>query len=326
MVYRENEENMRTNTTTKRLNIAAFGLLAGALVLSGCETEDNRPGIPEPDTSARKLGELCEVGGMPACDTGLSCYTGGDMMGQGTCIPDRFATACRPNPCGEGLCIGRGDPNVTTFCNCPGGSEWDGFTCVDGGPGYQGDVTAGTTCPQEELAPGVPDDATADCPPGSFCTSDSGGGDCLEFNFAMSGTLNGGDFDVTATSSAAESDLSCVRGAEGAFDLVIGGDTASAIVDGANEITISVFDNDALGGGSLLIWPQDSVDSRQGDAASVDVDVDGTSASAVGGDFTIVDVVDVDPGAVGGTFYIGLPGTEFVTGRFIAPCPAPAAE
>lgn len=318
--------------------VGVWTLAASLAALAGCETDDPRPGPPPVDLSDRQFGEQCGGMGDPACASGLTCFNG-------TCTQDRFATACTPNPCGTGVCNARGEAgmDILAFCRCGSGEEWDGFTCVAGGPGFAGDVTADTTCPAEEIAPMIPDETTADCPMGSFCTepADGSGGDCLEFNLSVSGTLNGKMLDITATSTAIEAGLQCVReyitdgeGDSAGLKLVMTGDLATALVDGATSVTIDLSEFDAIGGGSAIVWPQAMAPAPGGDAGFVDIVVEGGASAgtlaAVGGDFTISSVsgpdadedglIDDSMGAVGGTFYIGLPGTEFVAGAFVAPC------
>ena len=308
-----------------------------AFALSACTTEDGRPGVNFADfEKPRGLGELCDD--TLTCDTGLTCFNN-------TCTPDRFAAACTPNPCGDGVCNARGPEGgpLLAFCRCPSGEEWNGTTCAMGGPSFPGSITD-TTCPAAELAPGVPDETTADCPANSFCTA-SASGDCLELFVDISGEIGGNAFGANVmTSSTSSVTAECIReyvdGGEGDSDgirLVVTGTAAAMIAPGASSIVIDISNADVLAGGSTIIWPQAStVPDPQSDAGFGDVMITSTStifdysAAGIGGSVLISsvsgpdadddDLIDDGEGAVGGEFFIGFDGGDFITGAFTVEC------
>ncbi|MBX2813984.1 MAG: hypothetical protein KTR25_19370 [Myxococcales bacterium] len=305
------------------------------------------------DLSERGLGEACdpnpdaEESDIPDCQAGLGCF-------EGVCTPETYITACTPNPCGEdNVCNARSEvdanglptgENLIVICRCAPGLEWDGTTCLaseapEGFPEFSGSVLGfeedGTaqTCPGPEGQPGVP--GATDCPEDSFCDAASSGR-CLEYNFSMVGTINGADVDI-ATTGLEQTTIECIQEyleadsttSEG-VKLVIAGDLAGQISTGANTVTIDVSNNDVLSGNQALILPQVDAPPLRSDSGIVDVIIEGdtvSSLAALGGQFTIDSVsdgnaTDDDNGAIGGTFFIGLPDAEFLAASFVIPCGA----
>ena len=314
---------------TKLSQWSLLGVMVGALAASACTTEDSRPGVNTADFNLpRGLGELCDD--TLVCATGLTCF-------EGTCTPDRFATACAGADCGEdGVCNARGEEgNVLTFCRCASGDEWNGETCVMGGPSPEGSETT-TECPAEELAPGVPDEDTADCPTGTFCTAASGG-DCLRPNLTLSGNIGGSTIAVSFADLAGTSSVTCVRkyfdddsGDSDGIQVVLGGAVSSSVAAGATNITIDLSMFDGAGGGSAIVWPQMSAPDPASDAGFSNVTVTGAlnnfDAAAIGGEFNITrsggpdededDLIDDGTGFLTGSFYLGFGNGEFLTGAF----------
>ncbi len=302
--------------------IIAFMLAAPS---AACLVEDPRG--PERDQYFEAPGDLGEYGalcgdGFTACASGFTCY-------DSACTPDAIVASCTAAPsCGDGFCIARGDSFETTFCNCPSGQVWNGVTCIaDASPDFPGSVIA-LACPQEDLVPGEPDPATEDCPAGSFCTSASGG-DCLQFVANVMGDFNGTTLMGSVTNGTAETDATCTRlvdadDAGAGLRLEFTGALATTL-GATTSITIELTEFDGTGTGFAIVWPQGGGNAAPGsDAGYVDVSVDGTSASGAGGFFDI----DVQTGAdapenvVGGSFYVGFEGGDFITGAFTTPCGA----
>lgn len=336
----------------KIYQLLIMAVTTGMFVFAGCTTDDPRDRGSFADADRpRGLGEQCSD--MEPCATGLTCL-------DGTCTPDAFAAACTPNPCAEGLCNARGETDIQTLCRCGGipvstasaaagitGFLWDGATCVaDAFPAWPGSVTPSTTCPAAELAPGVPDETTADCPVNdfTFCTADSGG-DCLEWFVELNGSIDGQVFGGSTTGGPVL-DLDqarCIReyiegndsGDSAGMELVITGTLADSLFPGTSSITIDVSRFDAVGGGTAIVWPQSNAPEPQSDAGFVDVTVTSTrgttfTGAAIGGEFIVDSVsgpdsdedkrIDDSEGAIGGEFYLGLPNGDFISGAFTVNC------
>ncbi len=332
-------------------------LIAIAALSYSCETDDPRVRLPagsQPadegpgdDPSPRGLAELCGED-TPDCADGLSCY-------QGVCIPTPYAEACTPNPCGDrGLCNARGpldeDGNIAegdllVICRCPAADEeWDGSTCrasasAEGYPSFTGSVLEeGESCPGPEAQPDVP--GATDCPGDSFCDA-AAAGSCLEYNLSVVGTLDGRDIDVGATGSDGTT-VECTRKyleAEGDEDtdrvsdgvtLVITGTLAEQISPGATSITIDTSGGDVLDGEPLLVLPADNPAESRGDSVTASLTVDDADLSVLGGRLTIDSasgpdddedgLIDDDEGAIGGTFFLGLSGDQYLAGAFVVRC------
>ena len=322
---------------TKLSQWSLMGVMVGALAASACTTKDTRPGVMLDDFERdRGLGEQCTD--TLLCADGLTCV-GFDAMTntRGVCTPERFATACEAEDCGEGVCNARGETGmVQTFCRCPSGEAWDGDTCVMGGPDAEGSETE-TECPEEELAPGVVDEDTANCPTGTFCTA-STGGDCLRPNLTISGSINSSTIGTSFADLAGVSSVSCVRkyfdddsGDSDGITIVISGAASSSIAVGSSSITIDLSMFDGVAGGTAIVWPQMSAPDPASDAGFVDVTITGTGTTAfdgaaIGGEFNVSlssgpdededDLIDDGTGFVSGSFFLGLGGSDFITGAF----------
>lgn len=340
-----------------RATVVTRSMLAGVLLVSGCETEDPRVAFPagfEPadegpggDPSPRGLGEVCGER-TPDCGDGLSCY-------EGTCTPTPYAEACTPNPCGDsGLCNARGEVNdsgeiaeegIVLVCRCTlDNEEWDGATCQqsaseDGYPQFSGSILGpDETCPGPKEQLGVP--GATDCPAGSFCDAASAGR-CLEYNAAFVGMLEGRTIDVSATGREATT-VECIReyfaGEEGeapsgdtdGVKLAISGALAEAISGGSASVTLDLSNNDVLGETTLLVFPQDNAPEPRADAVFATLSIGDTRLASLGGRFTLDSVsgpdedednlIDDGEGAIGGSFFIGLPDEQFLAGAFVVPC------
>ncbi|MEL7369580.1 MAG: hypothetical protein AAFN74_11750 [Myxococcota bacterium] len=332
-----------------------IGVALGTTASVGCTTNDPREGINVEDAQRpRGLGEQCSD--MEACADGLTCF-------DNTCTPDAFAAACTPSPCGEGLCNARGDATVTAFCRCGGinvstasaaagisGFLWDGVTCVaDTFPTWPGSVTPDTKCPAEELAPGVPDEETADCPDTEFtvCTAASGG-DCLDVFVSLDGRIGDRIFGGSTTGGAALTEATCIREyvrtpangddeeeIDGAgLQLVFTGTLAASLSPGATQIVVAASNFDALSTGATVVWPQMNASMPLSDSGFVDVTITSTTgtvmSSATAGEFIVDnvsgpdvdedDIIDDGTGVVGGEFYLGLPNGDFLSGAFTVNC------
>lgn len=340
-----------------RATVVTISMLASVLSIFSCETEDPRVVFPagsEPvdegpgdDPSPRGLGELCGEN-TPACGDDLSCY-------EGTCTPTAYAEACDPNPCGDsGLCNARGEVDdsgniseegIVLVCRCAlGNEEWNGTTCQqsaseDGFPQFSGSVLGpDETCPGPEGQPGVP--GATDCPEGSFCDAASAGR-CLEYNASFVGMLDGRAIDVRATGRDSTT-VECVReylaaeagedpsGETDGIKLTISGALAEAISGGPDSITLDLSNNDVLGETTLLVFPQDSAPEARADTVFASLNIGDTQLASLGGQFTLDSVsgpdddgdnlIDDGEGALGGTFFIGLPDEQFLAGAFVVPC------
>ncbi len=380
----------------KKLNqILIACMVAG--VATACVTDDPRGGLKQPFIdefgNAAGLGEVCKwvipddcasdadcgVGGTCSfdadydgnvcnrtCDSGFTCYDerGSLEVNPDFCLTDRFAAACTTAPtCGDGFCAARGDATVATFCNCDSGNVWNGGTCIeDVFPEWPGSLTE-TTCPAAEIAPGVPDPTTADCPADSFC---DGRGRCLEQFVELDGSISSNTFSGSVTLgevltlaecrreyySDGDDDDDLVTG--NGYQLVITGNLADTLITGATEIVIDISENDAVGGGSFIVWPQTGAPDPAGDAGFVDFSVTGgtlggTDEDGIGGYFSTISVTGEDllpvngvaddstgrpaddpddgdgalddgTGVIGGQFFIGLGGTDYVSGAFTVDC------
>lgn len=344
-----------------------LSLAAGALIFVGCETDDPRPPPPPVDNSPRQLGELCYLGDdaeddTPDCAESLSCFPVSDDTG--VCTNELFAEACTAAdgegnlPCSDEAaeCNARGTSaeDLVTFCRCPEGQDWDGANgCADIGATFAGSVLdEGQTCPPANLANGDPDPNAVECPENTtFCTEEESGGDCLAYDFTVTGTVTGASVDFAATSTTgAQEDVVCIRSyeVEGEGDdatttsngltLEISGDVAGQIA-GAGEVSIQLIDFDVSGADNAIIWPRDRVEPRSRDSAYLDVTIDGETIQAIGGSFTVSEVVGTaedgiipdGEGQIAGNFYIALPEGDFLTGSYVSDCgtnvvaPAPAA-
>ena len=328
------------------ITIDAFGVAA-------CTTEDPRRGIDPSDAARpRGLGEQCND--MAACAAELTCMNG-------ACTPDAFAAACTPNPCGEGFCNARGETEAQAFCRCDGipvstasaaagitGFLWDGTTCVaDTFPAWPGSVTPDTTCPAVELAPGVPDDTTANCPVNTFCTEQEKGGDCLELFVELDGNIGGAPFGGSIIGGSLLNEAECVReyidgdedGRSLGMRLVITGTLAASLFPGASNITVDVSSFDAVRGGPAIVLrrPQSSnAPEPRSDSGYVDVAVTSTQGDfivgALGGEFIVDSVsgpdinennrIDSGKGAIGGEFYLGFGNGNYASGAFTVNCGA----
>lgn len=331
--------------------ILIIGAAVTAFGVPACTTKDPREGFSAEDAARpRGLGERCNA--MAACATGLTCL-------EGTCTPDAFAAACTPSPCGEGLCNARGTEQVLAFCRCGGipvsapskaadveNFLWDGSTCVeDVFPKWPGSVTHDTTCPAVELAPGVPDESTADCPVNdfTFCTEQKRGGDCLELLVELEGRIKGTRLGGSITGGAVLKEARCIReyiegkkdGSSDGMQLVITGTSAASLFPGTSTITIDISAFDAArGGAAMIVWPRDHAPYPRCDAGFVDVTITSTgsafSQNALGGEFIIASVsgpdanddkrVDSGKGAIGGEFYLDLDNDDYLSGAFTVRC------
>ena len=335
----------------KLSQLTLMSIVAGALAVSACQTEDPREGINLTNAALpRGLGERCEPDEGLTCATGLTCYE--SRVGAAkTCTPDAIAAACTPNLCGDnGLCNARGDADIYAFCRCDSGFQWDGNTCIAApGPAFQPRLnTTGLTCPAKELVPGVPDETTADCPMGDgvFCTTDdpAGAGDCFAYNAGLNWSIGGAMDSRMVSGSTVATNAFCTReyvdGGEGDSDgmkLTLTGTVASQLAAGAMMVVIDVSNFDAVGGGSFTVWPQMGAPDPAGDAGFVSFSItggaaDGYSESAIAGEFNINfvagpdsdedDLIDDDEGDVGVDFILALPNGDFVAGAMTIPCGA----
>lgn len=308
---------------------------------------------PGDDPSPRGLAELCGEN-TPACRDGLSCYEGvcTPTAYATACTPNPCGES--------GLCNARGDiaedgaitgENIVVICRCTApNEEWDGTTCrasasEDGFPAFSGSVLApGETCPGPEAQPDVP--GATDCPAETFCDA-TAAGSCLEYQLSLVGMLGGRDIDVRATGSESTT-VQCIReyvsaeaGEDGAeasapsgrsagLQLVITGALAEAISPGAPSVTIDVSNGDVLGGRPFLVLPRANAPAPRGDSVVATLAIDAVELEALGGHVTLDSVsgpdenadnlIDDNTGAVGGTFFLGLPEGQFLAGAFVAPC------
>jgi len=319
---------------------------------------------PGEDPSARGFGELCNDV-TPVCRDGLSCYEGTctPAVYATACTPNPCG--------GQGLCNARSDlaedgtptgENLVLICRCPApNEEWDGTTCrasssADGYPAFNGTVLApGETCPGPEAQPDVL--GATDCPAGTFCDA-TAAGRCLEYQLSLVGALGGRDIDVGVTGSESTT-VECIReyvlaepAADGAeppaasglsagLKLVITGALAEAVSPGALSVTVDVSNGDVLSGLPFLVLPQTNVPAPRGDSVSASLVIDVAPLAALGGQVTLDSVsgpdengdglIDDATGAVGGTFFLGLPEGQFLAASFVVPCgpnevvPAPGA-
>jgi hypothetical protein len=308
---------------------------------------------PGDDPSPRGLGERCGDS-TPICRDGLSCYEGTctPTVYANACTPNPCGAS--------GVCNARSDigedgaptgENMVLICRCPAPNEqWDGSTCrvsasEDGYPAFSGSVLApGETCPGPEAQPGVP--GATDCPAATFCDA-TAAGRCLEYQLSLVGALGGRDIEVGVTGSASTT-VECVReyvlaeppsdGAEPAapsglsdgLKLVISGALAEAISPGALAVSVDVSNGDVLSSLPFLVLPQANAPAPRGDSVIASLVIDGTELAALGGQVTLDSVsgpdddgdgvIDDGTGAVGGTFFLGLPEGQFLAGSFVVPC------
>lgn len=330
--------------------------VALTMIASGvaCTTDDPRGDIRQQffrSDEPRQLGELCG-GGFGACapGTNLVCY-------DGACTPADIAAACNfPNasPCGEdAFCIARGNTdgtNLTTICNCSTGDIWDSMTCITDPRAALPASTIGTnTCPLEfvldanengQLDSGdVPTENTENCPMGSFCSSNDGGGDCVEPVANVAGSIGGAAIAGVLTGAAVD-DVTCARKylpndedgeTQGSSGIVvtIGGAAAGALVPGATTIVVESFDRSF--DSSFFVWPRTNAPDPQDDSGRVNLDVDGTITEAIGGDWDVVAATGMPPemgdgripngeGRFFAQFYLGLGGADFLQGTLNIAC------
>jgi len=308
---------------------------------------------PGDDPSPRGLGERCGDN-TPLCRDGLSCYEGTctPTVYANACTPN----PCGDN----GLCNARSDlgadgapsgENMVLICRCPAPNEaWDGTTCrvsanEAGYPAFSGSVLApGETCPGPEAQPGVL--GATDCPAPTFCDA-TAAGRCLEYQLSLVGALGGRDIEVGVTGIESTT-VECIReyvlaeppadGAEPAapaalsngLKLVISGALAEAISPGALAVTVDVSNGDVLSGLPFLVLPEANAPAPRGDSVIASLLVDAAALAALGGQVTLDSVsgpdenadglIDDGTGAVGGTFFLGLPEGQFLAGSFVVPC------
>lgn len=312
---------------------------------------------PGGDPSARGLGEVCNDV-TPACRDGLSCYEGTCTPASyaAACTPNPCGANglcnARSDLGDDGAPTGE---NLVLICRCPApNEEWDGTTCrvsnsPDGYPAFGGTVLApGETCPGPEAQPDVL--GATDCPAGTFCDA-TAAGRCLNYQLSLVGAVGGRDIDVSVTGSESTT-VECIReyvsaenGAEPAEDgaeppapsalgagvkLVITGALAEAITPGALSVTVDVSNGDVLSGLPFLVLPQANAPASRGDSVIASLLIDGAALAALGGQITLDSVsgpdenedglIDDATGAVGGTFFLGLPEGQFLAGSFVVPC------
>ncbi len=323
----------------KLCQYSLMSLMSAALVVTGCTTEDPRGSLNDPFFAnadrPKGNGEACEENS--ECRTGFTCYRDDPMAATGACTAEDIAAACTAAPsCGNGLCNVRPmAADLFVFCRCPAGEEWNGETCVMGGPDFPGSELTGQTCPEVDLVPGTPDENTADCPTGTFCTAEEGG-DCLRPQVTLSGMINGATIAVDLQDVGDE--VGCIReyltgtSTSAGIKLVLTATAANAFAPGATQVTIDLSDNEAVAGGTFIVWPQVSAPGLDADSIFADVSVDGAlggfSAAGIAGAATIDesggpdenedDILDDGDGFLGGTFFIALGGDNFLTGSFVA--------
>lgn len=308
---------------------------------------------PGGDPSARGLGELCNDV-TPLCRDGLSCYEGTctPAVYATACTPNPCGE--------QGLCNARSDlaedgsptgENLLLICRCPAPNEqWDGTTCrvsanAEGYPAFSGSVLApGETCPGPEEQPDVL--GATDCPAETFCDA-TAAGSCLEYQLSLVGALGGRDIDVAVTGSESTT-VQCIReyvlaepapdgaespapsGLSAGLKLVITGTLAEAISPGALSVTVDVSNGDVLSGLPFLVLPQTNAPASRGDSVIASLLIDAAALAALGGQVTLDSVsgpdenadglIDDATGAVGGTFFLGLPEGQFLAAAFVAPC------
>lgn len=350
--------NMQNKLYTASLLTCAASLLNCETVdprvatLPGSEPVTEGPGE---DDSPRGLGELCGEE-TPNCNEALSCYEGTCIPAPyaEACTPN----PCGDN----GVCNARGntdedgnidEDDILLVCRCTAANEeWDGTTCREseaesGFPKFSDTVLEkDETCPGPEAQLGIA--GATECPEGTFCDA-SGEGRCLEFNFSVVGALADQSIDVSSTGEEATT-VECIReyfdaaepeegedppspsGTSNGVKLVITGALAEQISPGAPSVTIALSNGDVLGGLPLLVVPQPNAPEPREDSIFASLSLDEAELLALGGQVTLDSVsgpdenednlIDDNEGAIGGTFFIGLPEEQFLAGSFVIPCGA----
>ncbi len=323
-----------------------MGLATVALAMGACTTEDPRGSLNDPFFEANNanppgLAELCDDD--TPCATGLTCYRDDPDALFGACTPDAIAAACSASTsCGNGLCnveafveTPASADDYFAYCVCPTGEEWNGATCVMAGPAAPASEIGALTCPAVFPVPDVQDPTTSDCPEGTFCAVDGSEG-CLRPQVTFAGLIDGATIAVDLQDIG--DNVACVReyvmGGEGAsdgFQLVLTGTAAAAVLADATDFVIDVSGNDAIGSGSFRVWPQMSAPDLPGDAifgtVTATTATGTTAVAAIGGDVTVSEssgpdedddmLIDDGTGFLGGNFYFGFGGDDFLTGSFV---------
>lgn len=320
------------------------------LVPPGSEPVTEGPGN---DPSPRGLGERCGES-TPACREGLSCYEGTctPTVYANACTPNPCGASGSCNARSEIAEDGTiTDENIVIICRCMAPNEqWDGTTCrasadADGFPVFSGSVLGpGETCPGPDAQPDVL--GATDCPAGTFCDA-AAAGRCLNYQLSLEGMLGGRAVDARATGSESTT-VACIReyvpgeaASEGAappapsvlsagLKLVFTGALAQAISPGATSVTADMSNGDVLSGLPFLVLPRANAPAPRGDSVIASLWIDATELAALGGQVTLDSVsgpdangdglLDDNQGAIGGTFFLGLPEGQFLASSFVVPC------